>query len=172
MQDPLNYSDDDKIAALRHLGELGACIGPCDDEVHVEMKPFFGGTPIGDDVIPDVVRDILTLGNVRVLDLSETAVTDASAAELGKLHSIKELWLGKLPFTDRGLESLATLSSLECLVLSGTKITDAGLSHLVAIKSLRFVQLYGVEVTQAGIDRLRQAIPNLTVESVFGLQHA
>ncbi len=56
------------------------------------------------------------------------------------------------------------MDDLNWLLLSDTEITDAGLEHLAGMKSLSRLTINGTKVTPKGIDRLKKALPRLTVD--------
>jgi hypothetical protein len=81
------------------------------------------------------------LPDLRVLDLSDTAVTDA------------------------GLVHVKGLAKLEELELDGTEVTDAGLVHLKGLSNLRKLRLQGTQVTEQGAKKILQALP---IEDYYG----
>src|SRR5207248_2510129 len=87
--DALDYgADQAKQEALAALMTMGGCAGPYDDTtIHVEMTPAYGHVPIGDADLPHVVDCVNALGNVRGLDLGETAITDAAIGHLARLQT-------------------------------------------------------------------------------------
>ena len=87
------------------------------------------------------------------LALSDTAVTDAGFAALPPDGELAELRLAGAAVTDATVRRLAErCPSLEILDLAGTRVTDAALPHLARLTSLRRLDLTGAAVTAAAID--------------------
>ncbi|CCH03425.1 Leucine-rich repeat, ribonuclease inhibitor subtype [Fibrella aestuarina BUZ 2] len=97
------------------------------------------------------------------LKLSDTQITDATMATIGKLKNLQKLHLERTAVTDAGLRQLGSLTYLEYLNLYGTNITDAGLANLAGLKSLRTVYVWQTKTTEAGIAKLKQALPNVEI---------
>jgi hypothetical protein len=157
VSDPLDYGTDQaKQQALAELEKIGACVGAYDDTtIHVEMTPGYGQVPIGDTELPRVVDCVNALGNVRGLDLRETAITDASAQYLARIRSVVFLSLNGTSVTDRIVPHLKSVGGLTELVLSGTAITDASIGPLQQLRGLAFLQLYATQMTPQGIAQLK-----------------
>jgi hypothetical protein len=164
--DPLNYHDDaDKCQALNELVSMTACIGAVDSEtVHVEMTPPIGFAPIGDAEFPRVVDCVNRMGNVRDLDLSETAITDQSAPHLGRLQTVRYLALACTRFSDRGVPYLQQIPTLKELALSGTSISDECVDELLRLSNLTFLQIYGTQISPKGIAKLKAGLPRTKIE--------
>jgi len=92
--------------------------------------------------------------NLYILDLSNTAVTNAGLVDLKKLTSLNQLVLSGTKVDDAGLADLKTLPKLQRLVLNGTSVTDAGLAHLKTLTTLRELRLDGTKVTGPGLANL------------------
>jgi Leucine-rich repeat (LRR) protein len=167
----LNDTRIDDAGLLR----LAAC--PNLQDLHV------AGTSVTDAGLPHLVA----LRNLERLDLSGTAVTDAGVphlkglprlwslalsrarvsdaglADLKGLPQLLQLHLWATNVTDAGLVHLGGLKKLNFLVLSGTQVTDKGLVHLEGSTRLEKLNLAGTRVTDAGAQRLRKALPKLTI---------
>ena len=78
------------------------------------------------------VRLDQTSGEVVMLFLSRSYVTDAGLEHLQGITSLTTLWLQHTLVTDAGLEHLKGLTSLTKLYLGQTQITDAGLAKIKA----------------------------------------
>ena len=89
------------------------------------------------------------LKNLKVLELSQTQVTDAGAKELAALQNLTTLDLGHTKVTDEGVKALATLRNLTALDLCGTKVTDVGLKELVGLEGFTTLGLSRTAVTDA-----------------------
>jgi hypothetical protein len=105
------------------------------------------------------------LKNLQVLDLLQTAVSDAGLVHLKDLKQLRELNLWNAPkIKGPGLEHLAGLDSLERINLGQTQTRDADLRHLVGLKRLKRLDLYMTQVTDAGVKALRKALPECEVK--------
>ncbi|HVX13699.1 MAG TPA: hypothetical protein VHC22_21130 [Pirellulales bacterium] len=76
------------------------------------------------------------LGDVEVVSLSSTRVTDDFLAHL------------------------KVLTALQILHLGSTGITDAGMVHLEGLTKLQYLLLPRTRVTKDGVARLQKALPN------------
>ena len=72
------------------------------------------------------------LAEIRSLDLTFTAVTDAGLKELEKCPNLQALNLSYTAVTDEGLRQLKGCKRLQTLYLEGTAVTDAGQKELEA----------------------------------------
>ncbi len=104
------------------------------------------------------------LRELKELDLWHTNATDAGLEKIARLKQLEGLDIGMTKATDAGLGKLVGLNNLQSLGLSGTSVTDAGLEHLQGMKQLTVVSLRGTHVTAAGVKKLRQALPNCTID--------
>jgi hypothetical protein len=127
------------------------------------------------------------LTSLKRLTLKSTGVTDAGLAHLKRLTSLEEIRLQATGCSDAGIANLSTLPHLKVLGLANTKVTVAGLARLKgadrleqviipgtqvtdddlvrlrALKSLRLLGLGNAPVSDQAVDRLRQALPELTI---------
>jgi hypothetical protein len=159
MAGPFDY-DAQQQSAFEALSKMGACIGKYDEVcIHVEMIPCFGGEAIGDAELVHVVDYVNQIGNVRNLDLGETAITDASASELGRLTNLVFLCLNGTLVSDKVLPFVRKIIGLKELVLSGTAVTDAAVVELVQMQELTFLQLYGTRMSKRAIIELKTMLP-------------
>jgi hypothetical protein len=161
MAGPFDY-DVRQQAAFEALTKMGACIGEYDQEcIHVEMTSYFGGVPMGDAELARVVEYVNEIGNVRNLDLGETAITDASASELGRLTNLVFLCLNGTAVSDRVLPFIRRIVGLKELVLSGTDVTDAAVVELAQMQELTFLQLYETRMSGDAIVKLKALLPGV-----------
>jgi Leucine-rich repeat (LRR) protein len=114
-------------------------------------------------VSEDVLSQVKKLGHLQKLDLTGSSVTDAELAHLKDLASLQSLWLSKTQVTDDGLSHLKGLKNLTWLDLNDTKITDTGLTHLTGLTGLRHLEIQKSKVTAEGADKLKAALPNLSI---------
>jgi hypothetical protein len=157
------------LAALPALEKcnLGEVDGFTDEALaHVCRIGTLTELDLGDAWVTNAgVPQIAKLKELRRLQLGWTRdVGDASLPALAKLPKLEFLGLGGTKVTDAGLPALAAFPSLRELALPGTAVTDKGLQSLAACKGLAILTLGNKsKATPAGIDRLKKALPNLTV---------
>ena len=138
-----------------------------------------GGTPMGErDGSSELVADTVTAlkklgadglafksaGEVLLVNLEGTKITDAGLVHLEPLTNLQELDLGSTEITDVGLVHLKGLTKLQTLDLGSTKITDAGLVHLKGLTKLEELGLRNTKVSDAGVKKLQQALPKCKIE--------
>jgi len=111
----------------------------------------------------DVLSQVKKLDRLQKLDLSGSNVTDAELVHLKDLASLQTLLLSKTQVTDDGLSHFKGLKNLASLDLQGTKITDAGMTHLTGLTSLRHLEIQATKVTAEGAEKLKAALPNLSI---------
>src|SRR5262249_31710699 len=116
-----------------------------------------------DDEHMKYIKPFTSLG---FLDIRGSKVTDAGLAEISDLTKISYLRLNNLPgVTDAAVVHLKKLTNLEILSLSNTGVTDAVIADLKTMPKLAHVELKRTKVTRAGLQELKQALPNLKIES-------
>ena len=103
------------------------------------------------------------LTSLQVLQLSSTRVSDAGVPHLRGLTQLRELSFYHTHVTDDGLASLKGLVNLHDLTLSGPRITDAGLTQLAGLKDLRHLYLGQTGVSKAGAQALKKALPKIEI---------
>jgi hypothetical protein len=97
---------------------------------------------------------------VVIIELNDTAITDADLVALKDLPKLRQLDVRGTPVTDRGLAHLHRLTGLVELLLGGSRITDSGLESLHELKDLASLDLEDTAVTDAGMVHL-QGLTNL-----------
>ena len=80
---------------------------------------------------------VLAQGNVKLLSLGSTEVTDRELRDVGRLAYLERLDLESTRITDAGLPCLSPLKRLRFLSLSMTNTTDAGLAALRGLHGSR-----------------------------------
>jgi WD40 repeat protein len=98
---------------------------------------------------------LAVLDGLRLLDLSETEITDAGLAQLKGLTHLQVLNLGGTDVTDAGLVHLRVMHDLKSLTLP-RGVSDAGLAQLSGLGTLRDIDLAETKVTGAGLASLRE----------------
>ena len=118
-----------------------------------------------DDTDMALLAGMPAVARLRVLDLSETAVTDLGLAEVAKLTHLEDLALWGTAVTDVGVGALRGLQRLVSLNLGATHVTDAAIESLTHLSALRMVNLRSTAVTATGLVRLA-ALPTLSLVGV------
>src|SRR6185295_2969494 len=104
------------------------------------------------------------LPSLRQLFLAGTATTDLGLEQLKMLRQLTHLSLAKTGVTDTGLVQLARLGNLGWLCLSETKLTDGSLPQLTKLASLRELLIDGTDITDAGHEELAAALPKCKIQ--------
>lgn len=111
-----------------------------------------GCTRIGDKSMSVIVR---RYPHLKVLRISDTAVTAAGLKEVAKLLELKELRIASMNFTDDDLLPLLSLRKLEILDLTDDHhITDKSVHNLAKLPSMERFCLHASGVTPAGVKYL------------------
>lgn len=148
--------------AIAEVEKLGALVGPVSTgSPLLRVEWVSGASQITD-------KEIALLGslsaNINELDLSNTKITDAALAVIGKCTRLTWLNLSNTAVSDAGLASLKGLSNLDYLNLHSTSVTDNGLAALKDLRKLRSVYLWKTRVTPDAAARFAKSIPDLQVE--------
>ena len=105
------------------------------------------------------------LGDLVVLDLSSTMVTDAGVAGLSAAVRLRKLRLSETTVSDVSMKVLAGLPELESLNLFGTAVSDEGIALLADAPKLVCLYLWRSKVTDEGIAALREKLPQCRIEA-------
>ena len=127
-------------------------------------RRVFGVNFCAKAVNDDALMLVAKLYRLTTLNAAGTKLTDDQLNYLDGLTTLTTLNLSKTKVSDEGLKTLLPLVNLKSLVLSDTAVTDAGLAHLAGMKNLGRLSIKGTKVTPAGIERLKKALPKLTVD--------
>ena len=105
-------------------------------QVIAEIERFGGdceSEPVGPEWLRRIVGDevMAGFGDVLVVSLGNTHITDAELVHLKGLTKLQELSLGS-NVTDAGLVHLKGMTSLQTLYLDDIKVTDVGVKDLQA----------------------------------------
>ncbi len=118
----------------------------------------------GEEATDEKVGSIAKIGDhVAHLDLSKTAITDASLAQVAELKRLVRLDLHQTKIGDASISQLKGLSNLRYLNLYGTEVSDAGLKQLEGLKNLKNVYLWNSKATEKGAKALEKALPGAKV---------
>ena len=102
--------------------------------------------------------------SLQILNLSQTAITDAGLKPIESLPNLQNLIL-PVSITDAGLVHIKGLTQLESLNLLDSQVSDAGLVYLKGLQNLKILLLNGTKVTDAGLREIRQALPRARISS-------
>jgi serine/threonine protein kinase len=111
----------------------------------------------------DPVYKIDSTGRVVRIRLDGQRIPASVVDEVSKLTELRLVSLYAASLTDGSLEKLQTLSQLRSLGLGATPITEQGIAHLEPITTLRWLWLPKELVNTPAVDKLKAAIPELTV---------
>ncbi len=150
-------------AAVAAIDEAGVLIMPlAQDTKYLSANALNVAKSFDDSGVKQLVG---VASHLTWLDLSRTGVTDAAAADLGKLTQLTKLHLENTGVGDATLAEVAKLPHLEYLNVYGTQVTDAGLAHLKGLTKLKNLYVWQTGVTEEGAKALEEAIPGLEVNT-------
>lgn len=132
------------------------------------------------------IEHIAALFKLRLLAVDDTQLTNAFLEVLSRndqLHLVSQatiedslrrpatpadvtclrFWCA--PFDDEALRYFRCFENITKLDLGRMDISDAGVEHLVNYKKLKFLRLHETKVSKQGFAKLREALPNCTIES-------
>lgn len=104
--------------------------------------------------VDDSLEKLAASRTLRQLTLLRATVTDARAASIAKIRSLRVLALSYTPITDGALAHVAALPQLATLELINTRITDDGVKALSQTKSLAVLDLTDTATGDAALDAL------------------
>lgn len=104
--------------------------------------------------VDDSLERLAASRTLRQLVLLRATVTDARAAAIAKIKSLRVLALSYTPITDGALAHVSALPQLSTLELIGTRITDDGVKALGQTKSLTELDLSGTATGDDALDAL------------------
>ena len=139
--------------AIAAVGNASGIIKRLDDQ---SLEITFSGSRSPLDL---AVQGLKEIGNVKVLDLRFTQVTDSSLEFIPGLAKLGELDLSFTTVTDRGVRHLGGITSLSRLSLRDTLITQASLPVLSTLTNLRSLNLSRNRLTDAEVNALQGKLP-------------
>ena len=105
-------------------------------------------------------KSAAAIGSIRALGelyLGESKLTDVTFVGLKKLVNLKKLDVMDAAITDKSAAVLTNMKKLEELNLSGTKIGDPGVVELQALTKLKLLRLNRTNATRKSIDVIEAA---------------
>jgi hypothetical protein len=118
--------------------------------------------------------------DLRILNLTNTQVTDEGPAQLRQFSELNCLYIASVDLTQlvgpdathrnstpritgKGLDSLKDLPNLQVIQLMGTDTTDQDLKSLAVLSKLVVLDLKDTKVTDAGVTELKKVLPHCRV---------
>ncbi|MEZ5943017.1 MAG: leucine-rich repeat domain-containing protein [Planctomycetaceae bacterium] len=105
---------------------------------------------------PGNTRIVAELKRLRVLNLSNTNVSDADLKPLNSLPRLEKLSLTGTKITDAGAMHIAQMKSLTHLDLCDTAITDKAFSQLAALPVLQHLDLARTKLTDESAESFKE----------------
>lgn len=126
------------------------------------------------DVNLSLLRDQITDADMELLaglaprlvwlNVSRTAITDASAQFLAQMTQLRRLHAANTKLGDSTFAALAKLPHLESINAYGTSLGDEGLGKLVALPKLDRLYAWQTKVTKAGKQAAVDKAPKLQID--------
>ena len=145
-------------ASLHELNLSRASIGDEDARRLASLvltQLVLSNTAVGDATIAS-----LHLGELRVLDVSNTEVTRESLAPIAKAPALEQLFLGNTQI-DGALDALTALRELRVLDLENLPVTDDALALLAATPKLEELNVDGTHIHGAALVTRLRGLPHL-----------
>jgi DNA-binding winged helix-turn-helix (wHTH) protein len=158
----------------RHVALMGNATASSVAKVNIGGKTLKGqrvlvrrGEPKwkGTDADLELLAEI---GDIFILQISGTLVTDAGMANIGRLPNIENLILSHLEISNTGLAEVKNLENLQTLeIRASLTITDDGLAALVDLPALYRLSLPYTNITDAGLRHVKRiaALNNLSMRN-------
>jgi Leucine-rich repeat (LRR) protein len=118
----------------------------------------------GTRVTDDDLKHLSVMTNLEMINLDGTQVTDVGLVHLANLKRLKFVRLSRTQITDSGLMHLKGLRNLERLYFNRTNISDVGFKHLEELPKLIRVEYMGTPVTTKGVKSFTRVLPNCRVK--------
>ena len=155
----VDQADSKKIDALRKAGLL---VNPLSQDLNLLEVSAVNAKSFDDLQVPLLTN---LSGQIVLLKLGGTKITDASLKEIAKLKYLTKLYLERTAISDAGLASLKSMQYLEYLNLIDTKVTDNGLKSIAAMKTMRSVYVWKSNVTDSVVNQLNKSNPHLVISN-------
>ncbi|MGC1243806.1 MAG: c-type cytochrome domain-containing protein [Chryseosolibacter sp.] len=158
-KEPVNEA---KEKSLQKLTALGLNPMRLAAENNYLMVTFTGFQELSDEQINSLleIKDQLVW-----LNLNNTRVTDLQMEGVSKLGNLRVLYLNNTPVTDAGVSRLSVLPELRWLSLVGTRVTDQSIPVFQKFRHLANLFLYQTGVTQGGIRQVIESHEDLKVDT-------
>jgi mono/diheme cytochrome c family protein len=149
-------------AAVAELRKRGAVVGA----VAADTPALDVNLSLLRDKVGDAELKLLAPLASRLvwLNVSRTAVTDASREQLAALTQLRRLHAANTQWSDATFGSLAGLTHLEFVNAYGTQLTDTGLASLAKLPKLARLHVWQSKVTADGAKAAAAAAPALQID--------
>lgn len=139
---------------LQKLSALGITPMPLAEGDNHMMINFTGFREITDEQINSLsaIREQLVW-----LNLGHTRVTDEQLEGISRLGNLRVLYLNNTGISDDGLTKISALSELRWLSVVGTRISDKSIPTFEKLQNLTTLFLYGTAVTKKALTELSAA---------------
>ena len=104
--------------------------------------------------IDSAIQFLAELKDLRLLDVSQTAVGERGLRSVGKVKTLEILFMSTTTIGDDGIKHLAELTNLTTLFANQTRLTDAAAVQLAKLPKLNAVHLSETGLTDQGIAQL------------------
>jgi hypothetical protein len=111
-----------------------------------------GATAVTDRCLQDVVQ----LGELRVLELNDTALTRDGVEQLRNCRSLEELYIGGTAISEKGARALADLPRLRVLYVHRTNLSNEALNELVRSESIEELSIGETRIDVQGFANLKR----------------
>ena len=104
--------------------------------------------------IDSAIQFVAELKDLRLLDVSQTAVGERGLQSVGKAKTLEILFMSTTTVGDDGIKNLAELTNLTTLFANQTRVTDTAAAQLAKLPKLNAVHLSETGLTDQGIAQL------------------
>ena len=159
LEDGADKAIEAAMAALRQQGAVVQRVAEDTDAIDVNLSL------LRDKVTDETLKLLEPLAPRLVwLNVSRTAITDASAASLGKLKQLRRLHVANTAVGDGAVRAMADLEKLEFANFYGTKITDDALPFFLLMPALKKLHAWQTGVTAEGAKAARDHFARFEVD--------
>ena len=109
--------------------------------------------------VTDKTMEALSGLPLKVLYISNTAVTDAGLKPLGQVKTLETLWIDRTAIGDKGVAFLANHPALRWLKADETKVTDACVASLVTMPKLGSFDARKTTLSDGAVATLKAKFP-------------
>lgn len=117
---------------------------------HAKPKP----KAMNDRVTDEWLKKLHGQEQLRVLQLSGTAVTSAGLVHLKDLTNLERLNVCLTAVDDDGLKHLAKLTKMKRMAVCSSKVTGSGFAHLEGMKEIESINLHSSPASDAGLEAI------------------
>ncbi len=111
------------------------------------------------------IGNIAELASLKMLDLSDTTITDSGVAQLARLDKLETLNLNRTKLTGKGVATLAGIRSLRHLKLAQSGSIDD--SVLLALETFTNLEVLELQESRISFDGLMRYSPSRRLRKLF-----